>query len=293
MMTEWLNTKELAKYLSVHEKKIYEFVDKRGLPGTRITGKWMFRKDLVDLWLEESMENTSFHLSRLTDVLLIAGSNDPLLEQTAKRILPTITFFSSLGSSRGLDIMRGKKAHLAGVHLYSPEKDEYNIPFLAGLPDIVVVNFAHRLQGILTGKGNPQKITGVRDLAGRRVRVINRQGGSGTRVLFDELLKDKGIPPGDILGYENEVATHLEVGLKIFEGKADAGLGIETVARYLDLEFLPIKKERFDLLIPRAYVSIKPILAFLETLRSDWFRDTARGLGGYDIGEAGKIIFES
>ncbi len=87
--------------------------------------------------------------------------------------------------------------------------------------------------------------------------------------------------------------THLEVGLKIFDGEADAGLGIETAARYLDLDFIPIKKERYDLLIPRSYFTIKPIQTFLEALKSDWFRDNARGLGGYDIGEAGKILFES
>jgi len=291
-MKDWMSTKELASYLKVNEKLVYELIEKRGLPGTIITGKWLFKKDLVDLWLEQSMQNTSFHLSRLTDVLLVSGSNDLLLEKTLMKILPTLSFYSFCGSMGGIDIVREKKAHMAGIHLYSAEKDSYNVPFLSGLSDYVLVNFAFRRQGALLRKEMSQDIKSIKDLAGKSKKLVNRQKGSGTRVLLDELLKKEGIQPDKILGYENEVTTHLEVGLKIMRGEADFGLGIETVAKLLNLSFIPLARERFDIVIPKAYFFIPPVQSFLEIVRSRWFKDTAKDMGGYDTEEPGKVLHE-
>ncbi len=292
-MNEWMNTKQLARYLNVNEKLIYDFADKRGLPGTLITGKWLFKKDLVDLWLEESMKNTSFHLARLSDVLLAVGSNDLLLERTFERILPTVTFFSSTGSLRAIEVLKEKRAHLAGAHLFSDEKGTYNIPFIEGLAGTVVVNLAWRDQGLLCAKGNPLGLRGAADLAVKKARIVNRQKGSGTRLLLDDLLNKEGVRPTDLAGYDNEVSTHLDVGLRIHKGEADAGIGIQAVAGILDLQFIPLRKERYDILIPKIYFFIKPIQVFIETIRSDWFKKTSVELGGYDTGESGKIIYEN
>jgi len=291
-MKDWMTTKELAAYLNVNEKLVYELIEKRGLPGTIITGKWLFKKELVDLWLEQSMQNTSFHLSRLTDVLLVSGSNDLLLERTLMKILPTLSFYSYCGSMRGIDIVKEKKTHMAGIHLYSAEKGNYNVPFLSSLSDYVLVNFAFRRQGALIRKELSEDIKGISDLAGKSKKLVNRQKGSGTRVLLDELLKKEGIPPDEIPGYENEVTSHLEVGLKIMRGEADFGLGIETVVNLLNLSFIPLARERFDIVIPKAYFFIPPVQSFLDTVRSRWFKDIAKEMGGYDTEESGKVLHE-
>ena len=158
---------------------------------------------------------------------------------------------------------------------------------------IVALNLAHREQGLIVKKGNPLGINSLKNLANNKVTYINRQEGSGTRVLLDYRLKENGIDPADIPGYSRIAYTHMEVALEIFSGSANVGLGIFAVARQLDLDFIPLATERFDLIIPAENFTSRAIKALRGVLGSAEFKANMAQLGGYDTRDTGKIVFES
>lgn len=297
-MNSYMNTRELAKYLGINEKKVYSLIEEKGLPATKVTGKWGFFKELVDHWLESSVENHPSVLHKLKGFLMVAGSNDPLLdfalgemEQSGSGLFP---FFCNTGSTEGLSMLRDRKIHVAGSHILDEEGGEYNIPLVAShLAEFrtVVVNFAYRQQGLILKRDNPLNIKGVGDLVKPKVRYINRQKGSGTRVLIDSYLNKAGIKSSKINGYETEVSTHLDVGLRILRGEADAGAGIRATAHLLGLDFVPLKEERFDLLIPRDYFFLDEVQRLMEIIKSDQFRNESARLRGYDTRNSGKVIY--
>ncbi len=155
----------------------------------------------------------------------------------------------------------------------------------------VVVNFCKRDQGILIQKNNPRKIASVKDLGKPGVRIVNRSLATGTRLLFDRELKRAGIPGERIGGYEREVNRHMDVGLEILGGRADAGPGIRPVASLLGLEFLPLRQERYDLLVTRERFFDQGIQSFLSLLHEKTFIQAAQQLEGYDVSKSGKMIF--
>ncbi len=295
-MGSYMNTRELAKYLGINEKKVYSLIEEKGLPATKVTGKWGFFKELVDHWLENSVENHPSVLHKLKGFLMVAGSNDPLLdfalgEMEHSGLFP---FFCNTGSTDGLSMLRDRKIHIASSHILDEEAGEYNIPMVAShFAEFrtVVVNFAYRQQGLILKSGNPLKIKGVEDLSKTKVRYINRQKGSGTRVLIDSFLNKTGIDSSNIKGYETEVSTHLDVGLRILRGEADAGAGIRATAHLLGLDFIPLKEERFDLLIPRDYFFMDEVQRLIEILNSGQFRSESARFGGYDTRDSGKVIY--
>ena len=198
-----------------------------------------------------------------------------------------------MGSSEGIRAIREGKAHLAGVHLYHAQSGEYNLPYLGDFPPKerpLVFNLAYRTQGWMVRQQGPLAFHGAADLLQPGIRLINRERGSGTRVLLDHLLAQDGIDPKKVAGYTNEVYTHLEVGLAILRGEADVGLGIQPVAEFLGLRFLPITTERYDLLVPQGNFSMEPVQIFFNLLHSKRFLKEARALPGYDLKDSGKIL---
>lgn len=299
-MDKYMNTRELSMYLGINEKKIYSLITEKKLPATKITGKWVFFKELVDTWLENSMENHPAVLKRQKGVLMVAGSNDLLfdfiLNEMERSGHPFFPFFCNTGSLAGLSMLQARRVHISGSHLLDPANGEYNIPFLASyLPDfrMVAVNFAYREQGLIIRGDNPLKIKGIEDLARTDIRFVNRQKGSGTHLLTEEYLKRLGIDPSQVNGYETEVSTHLEAGISILKGEADAGVGIKAIAEMLGLGFIPLQEERFDLLIPKDYFLFEEVQQLLDVLRSSQFRGKAANLGGYDTRDSGRIIYAS
>lgn len=297
-MESYMNTRELAKYLGINEKKVYSLIEERGLPATKVTGKWGFIKELVDIWLENSTENYPSVLHRLKDFLMVAGSNDPLLEfaidEVARGEKGFFPFFCNTGSTEGLQILKEKKVHIAASHLFDQETGEYNICQAgSGLSELrlVVINFAYRKQGLMVKKGNPKKVNGIEDLAKKGTRFVNRQKGAGTRVLMDSLFKKAGITKTSVAGYENEVSTHLDVALRVLRGEADAGAGIMATANLLGLDFIPLKEERFDLLVPREYFFAEEVTSLMNIIRSERFSKEAARFGGYDTRDSGKVIY--
>ncbi len=303
MIKAMLTTKEVAEYLSINEKQVYRLIKEKKIPATRITGKWLFPKELIDEWImnsaRESVRLTTKQNTQENQVV-IAGSNDLALELLAKNAAiqhPRHTFsISNTGSLAGLIALQNGNCHIAASHLLDPDSGEYNSSFLKKhFPEmkVVALNLSHREQGLIVKKGNPLGIKNLKHLTHKQVAYINRQDGSGTRVLLDYRLKEDSIDPADINGYTRIAYTHMEVALEIFSGSANAGLGIFAVARQLDLDFIPLATERFDLILPAENYSSKSIKSIRSVLGSKEFKKNIAQLGGYDTRDTGKIVFET
>jgi len=297
---ELLNTKEVAEYLGINEKKVYYLAKNDKIPCTRVTGKWTFSKKLIDEWIEETSRGAATGKRReQRDFLLAAGSDDPSLgilrDLYASRKTPVSLFIAISGSSAGLTAIRDGVADFAFAHLLDPETGDYNLPFIQkAIPSsVVVVPLFHRELGLLLRPGNPLGLQTLADLTRTGVRVVNRQPGSGTRHYIDQEFSKLGIDPKAINGYGEFVATHLEVGLKILGQEADVGVATRAAARLLALDFNPLTQERFDLLIPKERFFSAGIKTLLEIVGSREFRRRVESLGGYDTSESGRIIASS
>ncbi len=302
MSAENMSTKEVALYLGIHEKQVYALIKAKRIPATRVTGKWIFPKKVVDDWIEKNatggMAEARRKTKRIEGALLASGSNDPTLDflkTHIRRAYPEFYMFSAnTGSTDGLGALSRGYTDIAWSHLWDPKSGEYNIPFLSTyLPNVraVVINLFYRDIGFLVAANNPLRIKGFPDLARRKVRFINRQKGSGTRVLLDHHLASLAISPQAIQGYGNEVFTHFEVGLSILAKEADAGIATASVARLLGLPFLPITTESFDMILEQSTFFERGVQAFIETLNSKEFRSRVEPLGGYDFRNSGKILY--
>jgi len=299
-MKSMLSTKEVAQYLHVNEKMIYSLISEKGLPATKITGKWVFPKHLVEQWIEAHTINypePTTELPPYSGLLIIAGSNDPLLEKTISlfdRMHDThIAVFGNLGSMGGLSALRQNLCHMASSHLLQDNEAEYNFGFasqeLETMP--AVVNFCRREQGLLVPKGNPKAIGSVADLASKGLKMVNRPVSTGTRLLFDRELAKYGVTAGDIEGYHNEMNRHMDVGLEVFSGRADAGPGIRAIAALLDLDFVPVRWERYDLMVSKNRFFDEGVQAFLGLLHEDVFRSLMGTEHGYDLSISGKMVY--
>jgi excisionase family DNA binding protein len=304
MPAEMMNTKEVAKYLNINDKQVYALIREGGIPATRATGKWIFPKKLIDEWIEttarDGLSQARQKSAAVSGALLAAGSNDPILDilqTTLRRLHPDLYIFSAnTGSTEGLAALNMGHTDIAWSHLWDPESGQYNTPFLSSrLPriDAVVVNLFHRDIGLLFTAENPMNIRNIEDLQQPGIRFINRQEGSGTRLLIDYHLKKAGISTDGIIGYENEVFTHIEVGLAILSGQANVGMATGSVSRMLGLSFLPVTKERFDMILDKKTYFGKGVQSFIDTIRSDPFRKGVEKLGYYDFCESGKILHAS
>jgi excisionase family DNA binding protein len=299
-MSQLFTTKEVAKFLNINEKMVYSLVSEKGLPATKVTGKWLFPRNLVEQWIETNTINypsatDSPSVSRA--VLIIAGSNDLLLDKVISlynaRFTGNIAVFGNLGSMGGLQALRQNYCHIASSHLLQEDGDDYNFEFagreLEYMP--AIVNFCKREQGILVNKDNPRGIKAISDFAESGIRLVNRPLGTGTRLLLDQELKKSGVQGDKIDGYDNEVHRHLDVGIEILAGRADAGLGIHSVAGLLDLDFIPLRWERYDLMIFKERFFDAGVQQFLGLLHEPRFKKAAKSLKGYDIDLSGRMLF--
>jgi len=235
--------------------------------------------------------------SNLDNTIIIIGSHDLILDVLKNELQTNSPEFRlasfHTGSMGGLLALKQGVAHLATSHLLDVESGEYNFPYIKRIlanHNLVVVNMAYRQQGFMVSKGNPKKIMKVSDLVQKDVRYINRQKGSGTRVLLDYLLGKESINPDEIQGYHQEEFTHLMVASAVANKRADVGLGIYSAAKAFQLDFVPLIKERYDLIIPEKYFHSKRIKKLLEIIKTNHFKEQATGLGGYDLSQCGRIL---
>jgi putative molybdopterin biosynthesis protein len=299
-MKTLLSTKEVAQLLDINEKMVYSLIAEKDLPATKVTGKWLFPTSLVEQWIAEKTINRPVPSSPLPPyhgLLIIAGSNDILLDRTISlfnNLYPEhVAVFGNLGSLGGLKALRRSLCHIAASHLLQENEDEYNFKYaseeLTELP--AVVNFCRREQCLLVPKGNPKKIRSVADLGQPGLKIVNRQPGTGTRLLLDLELKKAGLDGRKIEGYQRELQRHLDVGLEILSGRADVGPAITAVAGLLGLDFVPLRGERFDLLIYKDRFFEQGVQLFLGLLQEKAFRALSQELQGYDLGICGKMVF--
>ena len=236
----------------------------------------------------------------IENTIVCIGSHDnalDLLANVLRKRFPGFSLSSAhVGSMGGLMALKRGEAHMAGTHLLDEETGEYNVAFIKRILDgreIILMNLVYREQGLLVLRGNPKGIKGFKDLARDDVVFVNRQAGAGTRLLTDKWLRDLGISPGDVKGYEREEYTHMGVASAVLTGVADTGLAILASARALNLDFIQVAKERYDLAIPREFYDMDMMRHLVHIIREDpEFRDMVTQLGGYDVSDMGKIMYE-
>jgi excisionase family DNA binding protein len=292
---EFMNVRDVARYLGINEKKVYFLAKTKKIPCTRVTGKWTFPKQLIDRWIDESAGGSGGRFRGTADreVLLAAGSDDPALailheiygaQETAAPL-----FMATVGSGAGLDSLRSGVADFATAHLLEPARLAPDL-----LPSAtVVVGLFYRELGWVVPQGNPKGIASIRDLARAKLRFINRQSGSGTRAYLDQQLARVRMSGKKIAGYDETVSTHLEVGLRVLSGRCDVGLATRTTAQLLGLDFVPLTRERFDMVVPRDRFFTKGVQSVLGIVGSRDFRDQVDALGGYDVAVSGRIVSPS
>ncbi len=253
----------------------------------------------------------------INQTLVIIGSHDNTLDVLADHIRlksgdSSVSISSThVGSMGGLMAVKKGACHAAGTHLLDADDGSYNISYIKKyLPDekVHLVNLVMRDQGLIISKGNPKNIKGIEDFRsditkdklsdGSKIKnqglvFINRQAGAGTRILFDYKLKSLGIKPSEIIGYENEEYTHMSVAAAVLSGRADGGLGIYAAAKALDLDFIPVVTEEYDLLIPDRFFNTDKVQILLETIKTEQFKRRVEALGGYGTQKTGEIIFSS
>jgi putative molybdopterin biosynthesis protein len=236
----------------------------------------------------------------ILNTLVFIGSHDNILDVLANilHIAKPAIFLSSahVGSLGGIMAIKRGDAHVAGTHLLDDETGEYNIPFikkyLADVP-LQLVNLVYREQGLLVPKGNPKNINGISDLARNDITFINRQRGAGTRILTDLQLKKAQINPESVQGYDREEYTHMNVASAVASGLVDTGMAIRAAAQALSLDFVPVTKERYDLIVPKHLKNAPQVKYLFNVIHYDQnFRRIVQGLGGYDLQDCGKVFYE-
>jgi molybdenum cofactor synthesis domain-containing protein len=234
--------------------------------------------------------------SEIMNTVVIIGSHDNTIDILADEIRRrghNIRISSgNVGSLGGLTALRKGTCHVAGSHLLDTETGEYNISYIKKYLKGVKVSVFHlvlREQGLIVAKGNPKEIKGIEDLTREGVTFINRQAGSGTRVLFDYKLKQSAAKAEAIRGYDHEEFTHMAVAVDVLSGAADCGVGIYAAAKALNLDFIPMEQEQYDLIFPSFVLEQRAIQLLLETIRSQEFKDRVVALGGYDPARSGEL----
>lgn len=304
MPAENMSTKEVAEYLGINEKQVYALIKARGIPCTRVTGKWVFPKRLIDRWITTSAlkEGPVIDESARSESedLFAAGSNDPVLDIVITHMKngdPSTHIFSSVtGSTEGLRLLGSGFTHIAWCHLADPVTGEYDMEMLENLlphKKIAIVHLFQRELGFLLPPDSKEKTMNFTIIADKKLRFVNRQAGSGTRIVTDKLLSGENISHESINGYISEVNTHLEVGLMILSGEFDTGIATSAIAKILGLKFIPLIKENFDMVILQEAFFRDEVQAFIETLNADSFRKMVSHLGNYNFTNSGKILYST
>jgi putative molybdopterin biosynthesis protein len=288
---EFLTTKEVAALLRIKERKVYELVAGHAIPVSRVTGKLLFPREMVEAWVWQQAECQGGieGLHRRPPVL--AGSHDPLLDWALRESGSELAAFFD-GSLDGLARLAASKAIAAGLHVYEPEAEDWNRGHvgraMAGMP-VVLIEWAWRVQGLVVPAGNPEGIFGLGDLEGRT--LIPRQERSGSHLLLEYLMRKEGVERSRVALVAPPARSEADVALAIGAGKADAGFAVETVARQLRLGFVPLFRERYDLAVWRRDYFEPPLQKLLAFCRAPAFAQRAAELGGYDVGGLGRVHY--
>jgi putative molybdopterin biosynthesis protein len=290
---EFMNTKEVADYLRIKQRKVYALLRAKRIPCSRVTGKWLFPKHLIDLWVAENTDYAGLGFETRPPAPVVAGSHDPLLDWAVGESGCGLALRAS-GSLDGLKQLAAGEAVMAGLHVRDEKTGEYNAPVVrdaAGLRDVVLIHWAQRRQGLVLAAGNPLKIRRIADAARKKARFMLRQPSAGSHLLLLNLLAAARLRPADMDFVHPPVLSETDVGLAIVEGRADAGLAIEAVARRFRLTFVPLAEERFDLAMRRKSYFEAPAQKLFAFAGTTAFKRRAAALGGYDVGGTGRVVW--
>ncbi|MBK9036886.1 MAG: helix-turn-helix transcriptional regulator [Myxococcales bacterium] len=295
----------MAAYLGIHEKQVYRLLRQGRLPGTRITGRWVFSRRLVRDWIEASSRAVLKQGQAGAEVtirtaepnhLIIVGADDLLLQviqrEFNRRHPALLVTSAAMNSVAGIAAVRERRAHVAGVHLLDPASGEYNRPQVAAAFDgarALLVTLAYRHVGLMVPRGNPRRVAGLADVVRLRLRLASREVGSGVRLLQDHLLRELKLGKRRLAGSEMALATHLEVATAVAEGRADAGIGTLAPSLSFGLDFIPLAWERYDLVTTDEAFYHRATQAFFEMVKSDWLRQLVATLPGYEARETGLL----
>ncbi len=292
-MTEFMTTSEVAAYLRVKERKIYQLVRTRDSPCARVTGKLLFPRQAIDLWVMSHLEGD--RASAVPAPPVYAGSQDPLLEWALRESQADLGALCN-GSGDGVRRLLDGQAQLVGLHVLDPDSGHYNDPArlgLGGMRDLVMIEWARRVQGLVVAPGNPLDVAAIGDLRRGGLRVAHRQHGAGAATLFDHLLRQAGMTPESLALAERPSLSEDDLALEIRDGRADCGLAVEAAARRHGLDFVPLATERFDLAMRRRDYFEAPVQRLIEFTRSATFQERATDYGGYDIGRCGAVSYNA
>lgn len=315
-MDKSFTPQEVAHMLKIAKTTVYELIKRGELNSYRVGNKMRIElKDIEDyinskkeIKKETKKQNVGEKANSIIETVpqitnynsndFVICGQDIILDILSRHIetynLGTRIYRSYVGSYNGLYSIYINGASAATTHLWDAETDTYNLTYikslLPGIPTLTI-HLAKRTQGFYVLKGNPKKIKTWKDLTKPNVAYINREKGSGTRVLLDEHLKREGIKSSDIVGYNRECLSHLAAAATIAKGGADVSIGTKNPSTQIkDIEFIPIQEERFELVIRKDLSDTKIVKAIMEVLNSETFKLEVMGLGGYDISEMGSII---
>lgn len=289
----YLTTSEVAEYLRLGERKVYDLVRQGVLPSVKVTGKLLFPRQAIDLWLMNHLEGDQQASQPVP--LVLAGSHDPLLDWSAREAMTDLASLCQ-GSGDGARRLLIGEAMLAGLHVIDPASSHYNVPHqlgLGGMRDLVILHWAWRRQGLLLRPESAATITSLADLVRRQALVVQRQAAAGAYTLFQWLLERDGLDSQDLRLSADIALSEDDLALTVREGKADAGLAIEAVARRHGLVFIPLHEERFDLAMRRrSYFepAVQRLMAFVRTQR---FQERAVSMGGYDVSAIGQVLYNA
>lgn len=288
---EFLTVRELAAFLRVKERKIYALAASGEIPCSRATGKLIFPRAAVEAWVSRHSSGAAVPGKPVERPLVFVGSHDPLLDWALRESRSGLASFFD-GSLDGIARLRSAQAIAAGVHLYEPDGDEWNIGHvednLMGEP-VVLIEWAWRERGLIVAEGNPKRISGFPDLLGKR--FVPRQAEAGSQVLFQALLEKEGVDPATIGIIEPAARSESDIAVAVSEGKADAGFGLGCVAQQFRLGFVPLLRERYDIIVFRRAYFDPAFQTFIEFCRNDVFRARAAELGGYDLSGSGTVRY--
>jgi len=290
---EMMDTREVAAYLRLKERRIYDLVRQRAIPHVRATGKLLFPRAQVDAWIAAKGE-TPVAQPRAHPPI-IAGSHDPLLEWAVRESRCGLAILAA-GSRAGVEALARGEATAAAAHWLDEASGDYNVPLVRTLlagTDVVVLEWARRTQGLLLREGNPHRIRKVADLARGRLRVATRQPEAGSQRLFVHLLARAGIAPESLDWLPRVAHAETELAAIVREGQADVGLGIEAAARAHGLAFIPLATERLDLIAFRRDAFEPPLQTLLAWTRMPEFAAQATALGGYNVANTGRVVFNA
>jgi excisionase family DNA binding protein len=287
--TDFLTTRELADLLRIKERKVYELAAADQVPCLRVTGKLLFPRAAIAAWLQRHTSGSAPGVPAQR-AQVFSGSHDPLLEWALRESRADLaTHFDS--SLDGLERFASLAAVATGLHLHEPGTGGWNRDLVAARfadAPVVLVEFAWRQRGLVVAAGEEATIRTVADLRGRR--VVPRQAGAGSQSLLEHLVSTSGLAAGEI-EFTTPARTEADAALAVVEGKADAAFGLQGLARQYRLGFVPLIRERFDLLVDRRAWFEPPLQALFDFCRSDGFRRKAEELEGYDVSGFGRVHF--